>query len=53
MPDITMCSSVNCPVRNECYRSKAVTDELQSYNFEYICNEESSFSEYIKNEVKE
>ena len=49
MPDITMCSSVNCTERDTCYRNKAIPDKLQSYyNFEYVCNEESAFNEYIK-----
>ena len=49
MPDITMCSSINCIERDTCYRSKAIPSDDQSYyNFEYVCNEESAFNEYIK-----
>ena len=49
MPDITMCSSKNCPMRGSCYRSRAKPDKLQSWtNFEYFCNENSGFDEYIK-----
>ena len=49
MPDITMCSSENCPMRGSCYRSRAKPDKLQSWtNFEYFCNENSGFDEYIK-----
>lgn len=33
MPDITMCSNVNCPVREQCYRYRAKPDEhWQSYS---------------------
>lgn len=31
MPDITMCSNNNCPVRNTCYRHTAKPSEIQSY----------------------
>lgn len=49
MPDIIMCSSENCPMRGSCYRSRAKPDKLQSWtNFEYFCNENSGFDEYIK-----
>lgn len=49
MPDITMCSSSGCPMKEECYRSRAKPDTLQSWtNFEYSCNENSGFNEYIK-----
>lgn len=30
MPDITMCSSINCPMRESCYRVKAMPEKLQS-----------------------
>lgn len=37
MPDITMRSSENCPMRGSCYRSRAKPDKLQSWtNFEYF-----------------
>ena len=49
MPDITMCSSENCPYREECYRTKANQSPLQSWsNFEYTCNEDSGFCDFIK-----
>lgn len=48
MPDITMCTSKSCPYNSRCYRSQARPDKLQSYsNFEYVCNEDSGFIEYI------
>jgi hypothetical protein len=32
MPDISMCSGVNCPLKKYCYRYRAVPTELrQSY----------------------
>ena len=49
MSDITMCSSVNCPERNNCYRSRAKPSEFQSYsNFGYTCNENNGFSDFLK-----
>lgn len=49
MPDITMCASENCPEREECYRTQAKPSKLQSWsNFEYTCNEESGFCDFIK-----
>lgn len=31
MPDITLCQSHNCPMRETCYRYKAKPSEYQSY----------------------
>ena len=46
--DITMCTSTECPQRKTCYRAQAKPDRYQSYsNFEYVCNEESGFEDYI------
>lgn len=55
MPDITMCSSSHCPERNNCYRAMAKPNKYaQSYtNFEYTCNEDSGFNEFIKMNLKE
>jgi len=48
MPDVTMCTSNECPVKDTCYRAQATPDKLQSYsNFEYTCNENNGFSYYI------
>lgn len=33
MPDITMCCNRDCPIRNKCYRYRAVPDEYQSFAF--------------------
>lgn len=53
MPDITMCSSCNCPEKNNCYRSTAEPDTLQSWsNFEYVCNEENGFSYFMVNNLR-
>ena len=49
MADITMCTSTNCSMKEECYRASAKPELLQSYaNFEYTCNENSGFEDYIK-----
>ena len=52
MADITMCVSIDCPMRETCYRAKAKPNPLrQSYsNFEYTCNENSGFDDYIRME---
>ena len=48
MPDITMCTSENCPYRDKCYRTRAEPSKYQSWsNFEYICNEDSGFEDFI------
>lgn len=31
MPDITMCINSNCPVREWCYRYRAIPDQWQSF----------------------
>ncbi len=49
MPDITMCLSESCPVRDTCYRKQAKPDKYQSYSiFDYTCNEDNGFCEYIR-----
>lgn len=54
MADITMCTSENCPVRSTCYRQRAKTSQYQSWcNFEYTCNINSGFNDYIPLTVKE
>lgn len=51
MPDITMCMSQNCPEKNNCYRATAKPDVYQSWsNFEYTCNENSGFDDFIAND---
>ena len=48
MSDITMCASENCPKREKCYRAMAKASEYQSWsNFEYTCNENSGFDDFI------
>lgn len=49
MADITKCSSQFCPLRLRCYRQLAKSNEqYQSYsNFEYTCNENAGFPDYI------
>ena len=47
--DITMCTSENCPYRDECYRVRAKPGKYQSWsNFEYTCNENSGFEDFIQ-----
>lgn len=49
MPDISMCLSENCPIKDSCYRAQAKPSAYQSWcDFEYSCNEDSGFCEYIK-----
>lgn len=44
-----MCASENCPYKDKCYRTKAKPSEYQSWsNFEYTCNENSGFEDFIK-----
>ena len=46
--NITKCSSENCPMRDRCYRAQAPDSVWQSWcNFEYTCNEESGFDEFV------
>ena len=54
MADITMCSSKSCAIRGMCYRQKTKESENQSWcNFEYTCNENSGFNDYLPLTVKE
>lgn len=47
--DITMCTSQDCPMKDKCYRTQAKASNYQSWNnFEYVCNENSGFDDYIK-----
>ena len=49
IPDITMCTSETCAEREKCYRAMAKSSEYQSWsNFEYTCNENSGFEDFIK-----
>lgn len=49
MSDITMCTSKFCTYRDKCYRAKAKPSKYQSWsNFEYTCNKNSGFEEFIK-----
>ena len=50
MPDITLCSSLHCPVKGSCFRATAKPNPArQSYcNFEYTCHEDNGFVDFIK-----
>lgn len=53
MAEITMCTSKNCPVRSTCYRQCAKVSENQSWcDFEYTCNKDSGFEDYLIKPVK-
>ena len=42
--DITMCTAVNCPRNNRCYRFMAKPEKLQSYaDFSEVCYENKSY----------
>lgn len=44
-----ICSSNCCPERFNCYRHEAQEEEHQQYhNYEYTCNENSGFQDFIK-----
>ena len=46
--DIIMCTNINCPEKDNCYRVQAKPSEMQSWsNFEYTCNENSGFEDFI------
>ena len=47
--DITMYTSENCPYKDKCYMTKAKPSIFQSWsNFEYTCNENSGFEDFIQ-----
>ena len=51
MGDITKCTSMTCPYKDTCYRQvNDNSDDInQSWcNYEYNCNENSGFCDYIK-----
>ena len=54
MSDIILCSSIHCPVRSTCYRSSAKIKESPVWsNFEYFCNEDNGFADYIPMAISE
>ena len=54
MPDISMCSSDNCPMKDKCYRSTATVSKYQSWsNFEYTCNENSGYTDFIPTKMED
>ena len=53
MPDITMCSSEQCPMKNKCYRTTAKSSKHQSWsNFEYTCHENNGYEDFIPDRRK-
>lgn len=48
MADVTKCSSIDCPVRKQCHRYMSKPSAKQIYsNFEYECNENTGFCNFI------
>lgn len=49
MSDITMCSNEHCPMKDKCYRASAKPNKFaQSWsNFEYTCNENSGYEDFM------
>ncbi len=47
MPDITMCSGENCPLKEKCYRYKATPWCGQSYFVEIPYNHNENSCEYF------
>ena len=54
MSDMTLCSSLHCPVKGDCFRATAKPSPVRQsyYNFEYTCHEDNGFTDFIKNEKK-
>ena len=45
---MTACTSTECPMREDCYRSSSNTNEHQDcFNYEYGCNENSGFRDFV------
>lgn len=48
MGDLVMCTSYECPMRKSCRRHSGISaSNSQYYNFEYSCNENSGFADYM------
>ena len=54
MSDMTLCSSLHCPVKGDCFRATAKPNPVRQsyYNFEYSCHEDNGFTDFIKNKKK-
>lgn len=51
---MTMCTSTECQMRKECYRNNSDSDNQQDcFNYEYSCNENSGFSNFVPKKVGE
>ena len=45
---MTMCTSTECPMRKECYRSDFDSNKYKErFNYEYTCNEMSGFNDFV------
>ena len=47
MPDITLCSGKNCPLKEECYRFTTEPDDLQSYFLTIPYDRETKECKYL------
>lgn len=48
MSDLILCTSENCPMLDSCARKIENDCLCNMYNFEYTCNENSGFFDFIK-----
>ena len=45
---MTTCTSIECPMRKECYKAVSDNDKRQDrFNYEYGCNEYFGFRDFI------
>lgn len=45
---MTTCTSTECPMIEDCYRSVSDNDNCQDrFNYEYTCNEYSGFNDFV------
>ena len=48
MSNLILCTSQFCPMRDSCARKIEKDFLCNMYNFEYTCNENSGFCDFIK-----
>jgi len=47
MADISMCSGVDCPLKENCYRYTAIKSDYQAYFMGVLYNEEDRVCKYF------
>lgn len=52
MKNTTKCTSDECPMKHECFRSCVKYESDSLYNFEYECNENTGFCDFIYKKEK-